>query len=52
MVIRKLPNQNKWRLYSEKTHKKLGTFQSRESAIKREMQINFFKYMEKRKRRR
>lgn len=34
---------NKCRLYSRKTHKRLGTFPSRKVAVRREMQINYFK---------
>jgi hypothetical protein len=42
-VIRKLPGKNKFRLYSKETHRNLGTYPSKELAIKREKQINFFK---------
>jgi hypothetical protein len=43
-MIRKLPNQRKWRLYSLKTGRILGTFNSKKDAIKRERQIQYFKY--------
>jgi hypothetical protein len=43
-IIRKLPGQQKWRLYSIETHKNLGTFPSKKKAIKHEMNINFFKH--------
>jgi len=42
-VIRKLPGQRKWRLYSSKTHKNLGTYHSKEKALAREKQVQFFK---------
>jgi hypothetical protein len=48
MVIRKLPS-GKWRLYSRslnpKTGRKrnLGTFTSKEAAVKHERQVQFFK---------
>jgi len=47
-MIRKLPS-GKYRLYSRKTDKKtgrrknLGTFSSRESAVKHERAVQFFK---------
>lgn len=43
-MIRKLPNQKKWRLYSISTGKILGTFTSIKKAKKREQQINYFKH--------
>jgi hypothetical protein len=43
-MIRKLPNQKKWRLYSRKTGKNLGTFSSQKKAEKHEQEINFFKH--------
>lgn len=47
-MIRKLPNQNQWRLYSRKIingkRKILGTFLSYEDAVKRERQIQYFKH--------
>ncbi|MCX6774669.1 MAG: hypothetical protein NTY99_01100 [DPANN group archaeon] len=48
MVIRKLPS-GKWRLYSRslnpKTGRKrnLGTFDSKEAAVRHERQVQFFK---------
>ena len=42
-MIRKLPNQQKFRLYSKETHKNLGTFKSRPLALKHEREIQFFK---------
>lgn len=43
IVIRKLPNKNVFILKSKKTGRELGRFKSRESAIKRERQIEYFK---------
>jgi hypothetical protein len=43
-MIRKLPNQNKWRIYSKKTGKNLGTFPSRKKAENHEADINYFKH--------
>jgi len=42
-MIRKLPNQNKWRLYSSKG-RNLGTFSSKEKAEKHEREVQFFKH--------
>ena len=51
-MIRKLPGQNLWRLYSDKKiynktkgwiHRNLGTFSSIEAAKKHERNIQFFK---------
>jgi hypothetical protein len=42
-VIRKLPGQMKWRLYSLETGKNLGTYPSKAKALARERQIQFFK---------
>lgn len=47
MVIRKLPNKNKWRLYSSESHRNLGTFNSIKKALDREKQVNFFKHIGK-----
>lgn len=50
MVLRKVRDERKWRLYSRKvdakTHRRkvLGTFTSREAALKRERQIQYFKH--------
>jgi len=44
MVIRKLPKQNKWRLYSKDLSKNLGTFDSKEEAVKHERQVQYFKH--------
>ena len=43
-MIRKLPNINKWRIYSKTTGKNLGTFPSKLKAKKHEKQIQFFKW--------
>jgi len=52
-MIKKLPNKNKWRLYSRKkhyikgegwAHKNLGTFNSLEAAKKHEREVQFFKH--------
>ena len=52
-MIRKLPNQNKWRLYSSNkhqvkgkgwVHKNLGTFNSLKAAKKHEREVQFFKH--------
>jgi hypothetical protein len=49
MVIKKIPGKKLWRLYSRsvnpKTGKKrnLGTFKSKEDAVKHERQVQFFK---------
>jgi hypothetical protein len=43
MTIRKLPNQQKWRLYSKASHKNLGTFGTRAAAVVHEQQVQFFK---------
>ena len=42
-MIRKLPGQNKWRLYSSKG-KNLGTFLSKSKAEKHELNVQFFKH--------
>jgi len=42
-MIRKLPGQRKWRLYSEESHRNLGTFPSRAGAVKHEGQVMLFK---------
>ena len=47
-MIRKLQNQNKWRLYSKSKikgkHKNLGTFKSKLKAVKHEREVQFFKH--------
>jgi hypothetical protein len=43
MVIRKLPGENKWRLYSVKAGRNLGTYPTRAGAVNRERQVEFFK---------
>lgn len=48
MVIRKLPNQNRYRLYSKTTGRNLGTFSSRKAAEKHEQDIQYFKRRGKR----
>ena len=50
MVIRKLPKQRKWALYSRKTGRRLGVFPSKAAALKRERQIQFFKHIKKKNR--
>ena len=42
-MIRKLPNQRKWRVYS-KAGKNLGTFPSKEKAKKHLKDIHYFKH--------
>lgn len=41
-MIKKI-GKSKWRLYSKKTRRNLGTFSSLTAAKKREKQIQFFK---------
>jgi len=52
-MIRKLPKQKKYRVYSKKkvrvkgkgwTHKNMGTYNTVKEALDRERQINFFKH--------
>lgn len=43
-MIRKLPNQRKWRLYSKTSGKNLGTFNSLKAAKKHEKQVWYFKH--------
>jgi len=44
-MIRKLPGQQKFGLYSTSTPgKRLGVFRLRSAAVDRERQINFFKH--------
>lgn len=52
-MIRKLPNQRKYRVYSKKKvyikgkgwiHKNMGTYNTRAEALEREKQIRFFKH--------
>jgi hypothetical protein len=49
MVIRKLRGQRRWRIYSRKPDPKtgkrrnLGTFRSKEAALKHEAEIQYFK---------
>lgn len=42
-MIKKI-GKRKWRLYSRKTHRNLGTFNSLKAAKKRERQIQYFKH--------
>jgi hypothetical protein len=46
-VIKKLPGQHKWRLYSKKTYRNLGTYDSRAAALKREREVQYFKHLRK-----
>lgn len=46
MVIKKLSNGN-FGLFSLKTGKKIGEYKSKEGAIIRERQINYFKHRRK-----
>lgn len=48
-MIRKLPGQRKWRLYSRTTGRNLGTFSSRAAAERHERQVQFFKRRKKKK---
>jgi len=49
MGIRKLRGERRWRLYSRKVNPKtgkrrnLGTFKSREAAVRHEREVQFFK---------
>lgn len=49
MVIRKLPRQRRWRLYSREPNpttgrrRNLGTFDSLEAAVRHEKEIQVFK---------
>jgi len=52
-MIKKLPGQNKWRLYSSKkvyvkgkgwVHRNLGTFNSLKAAKNHEREVQFFKH--------
>ena len=45
-MIRKLPKQRKWRVYSSKG-KNMGTFPTKPKAEKRERDIQFFKHRKK-----
>jgi hypothetical protein len=45
-MIRQI-GSHKFGLYSLKSHKRLGIFSSRAGAVKREKQINFFKWRDK-----
>lgn len=42
-VIRKLPGQRKFRLYSEEAGRNLGTFPSRAAAVKHEREVQWFR---------
>jgi len=42
-MIRKLPGRRKWRLYS-RSGRNLGTFDSKEAALKHEREVQFFKH--------
>jgi hypothetical protein len=42
-MIRKLPNQNKWRLYAKGGSRNLGTFGSKAAAVKHEREVQYFK---------
>jgi hypothetical protein len=41
-VIKKI-GPSKWRLYSKKTHRNLGTYNSKAAAVKREREVQYFK---------
>ena len=45
-MIKQLPN-GKWRLFSADGKKNLGTYDSRDGAVKREKQVQYFKAMKK-----
>jgi len=49
MVLRK--EGSYWILYSKKTHRVLGKFKSIKAALKRERQIQYFKKMARKRRR-
>ena len=40
---------SKWVLYTKDGSKKLGTFNTKAEALKRERQINYFKHLKKKK---
>jgi hypothetical protein len=42
-MIRKLPNQQKFRIYNKTTGRNLGTFRSKSAALKHERDIEYFK---------
>ena len=42
-MIRKLPGQRKYRLYSSESRRNLGTFSSRAAAVVHEREVQFFK---------
>jgi len=42
-MIRKLPGQMKYRLYSKSGGKNLGTFKTKTAAVKHEREVQFFK---------
>ena len=48
-VIKKLPGKEKWQVLSEKG-KNLGTYDSKEKAEKRLKQVEYFKHLDKKKR--
>jgi hypothetical protein len=43
LMIKKLPGQKKWRLYSKDGSRNLGTFDSKAAAMKHEREVEFFK---------
>lgn len=49
MTVKKLRKQKKWRVYSERTGRNMGTYTTKAAAEKRLGQIEYFK---RRKRRR
>lgn len=46
-MIRKFPGERKYGLYSTTSGRRLGVFQSKAAAVKREQQINYFKNVKK-----
>ncbi|MGH7168699.1 MAG: hypothetical protein ACRELG_00280 [Gemmataceae bacterium] len=48
-MIRKI-GPRRWRLYSKRSGRNLGTYSSRKRAVRREGQVEYFKMARKRKR--
>jgi len=44
-MIKKI--RKRYLLYSKKTHRRLGVFKTKKAALKRERQIQYFKYIKK-----
>lgn len=48
-MIRKIRNKKLWKVESEKTHKNMGIYKSKQKAKERLKQIEYFKYKKGRK---